>query len=419
MFQNFSLAFQLEGSTHSCEPGANSDSTEFVRIRTSIASSRARLYRAAAWGTWRPAENRANSACRGPLPRQGRWPRSASYAFGAPRWGCPWRVPPSLVLGCMRCVDLVFVDSVTDASGFLYRPSFDGGLGRCTGAVSCGRQHLSFRVGGRHAQVTHVCACACSWWSGWAGRPPGRFLCAPQVYFGRFVLLLCLAPSGLGLPLLGFFSFRPIAPSLLAPLLSLAFCAFRPRVPFALPLCVFSCPPPFVCFFPSLLFLSSCAMRPSCLWLTRSLVSGLGCPRPWRCAVSCPPLSFFSFAPVLPLCVLCLAQAAVAVRCAACRAVVPRLVLLWAAARCAVFFRVAFCVLFRALPCCWLPLCAVLHLSSCCPSALFALWLAVAPWAALPRAVPKALLPKGKRPGCLPTGTGKRAGLCVLFARCA
>ena len=32
--------------------------------------------------------------------------------------------------------------------------------------------------------------------------------------------------------------------------------------------------------------------------------------------------------------------------------------------------------------------------------------------------VPKALLPKGKRPGCLPTGTGKRAGLCVLCARC-
>ena len=33
--------------------------------------------------------------------------------------------------------------------------------------------------------------------------------------------------------------------------------------------------------------------------------------------------------------------------------------------------------------------------------------------------VPKALLPKGKRPGCLPTGTDKRAGLCVLCARCA
>ena len=33
--------------------------------------------------------------------------------------------------------------------------------------------------------------------------------------------------------------------------------------------------------------------------------------------------------------------------------------------------------------------------------------------------VPKALLRKGKRPGCLPMGKGKRAGLCVLCARCA
>ena len=32
--------------------------------------------------------------------------------------------------------------------------------------------------------------------------------------------------------------------------------------------------------------------------------------------------------------------------------------------------------------------------------------------------VPKALLPYGKRPGCLPKGKGKRAGLCVLCARC-
>ena len=32
--------------------------------------------------------------------------------------------------------------------------------------------------------------------------------------------------------------------------------------------------------------------------------------------------------------------------------------------------------------------------------------------------VPKALLPNGKRPGCLPKGKGKRAGLCVLRARC-
>ena len=37
-------------------------------------------------------------------PRRGRGAGlSASYPFGAPRWGCPWRVPPASVLGCVRC----------------------------------------------------------------------------------------------------------------------------------------------------------------------------------------------------------------------------------------------------------------------------------------------------------------------------
>ena len=66
-------------------------------------SLRPRLYWAAARGTRRPAENRAHCACRWPPPRQGRWARSTSYPFGAPRWGCPWRVPPASVLGCVRC----------------------------------------------------------------------------------------------------------------------------------------------------------------------------------------------------------------------------------------------------------------------------------------------------------------------------
>ena len=64
---------------------------------------RPRIYWAAARGTWRPAKNRALCACRWPPPKQGRWARSASYPFGAPRWGCPWRVPPASVLGCVRC----------------------------------------------------------------------------------------------------------------------------------------------------------------------------------------------------------------------------------------------------------------------------------------------------------------------------
>ena len=54
-------------------------------------------------GTRRQAENRALCACRWPLPRLGRLARSASYPLGAPRWGCPWRVPPVSILGCVRC----------------------------------------------------------------------------------------------------------------------------------------------------------------------------------------------------------------------------------------------------------------------------------------------------------------------------
>ena len=105
---------------------------------------RPRFYGVAARGTWTPAENHAHCACRWPLPSQGHWARSASYPFGALRWGCPWRVPPASVLGYVHCGGLACVDPVTDASGFPYRQSFDGGLGRCTGAVSCGRRPLLF-----------------------------------------------------------------------------------------------------------------------------------------------------------------------------------------------------------------------------------------------------------------------------------
>ena len=43
--------------------------------------------------------------------------------------------------------------------------------------------------------------CACFVWPGRTGRPPGRVLVRLTFSFGRFVFLLCLAPSGLGLPL--------------------------------------------------------------------------------------------------------------------------------------------------------------------------------------------------------------------------
>ena len=163
-------------------------------------SLRPRLYWAAARGTRRPAENRAHCACRWPPPRQGRWALRVVPVRG-PAMGLSLAGPSGVGLGLRALRWLACVDPVTDASGFPYRPSFDGGLGRCTGAVSCGRRHLPLRVGGRHARVPCVFACACSSWPGRAGRPPGRVLVRLTFSFGRFVFLLCLAPSGLGLPL--------------------------------------------------------------------------------------------------------------------------------------------------------------------------------------------------------------------------
>ena len=186
---------------------------------------RPRLYWMAAQGTWRPAEYRAGCACRWPLPRQGGWGRSAVYLFGAQRWGCPGQVSPASVLGCLRCGGWACVDLVTNASGFEYRPSFDGGLGWCTGAVSCGPRHLPFRVGGRPARVPCLCVCVCSSW-------PGAFWCASLFpVAGLGALFVCSAPSGLGLPflrlLLSVFFFCFFSP-LLASLLSPAFRVFSP-----------------------------------------------------------------------------------------------------------------------------------------------------------------------------------------------
>ena len=55
-----------------------------------------------------------------------------------PAMGLSLAGPSDVGLGLRALRWLACVDPVTDASGFPYRPSFDGGLGRCTGAVSCG-----------------------------------------------------------------------------------------------------------------------------------------------------------------------------------------------------------------------------------------------------------------------------------------
>ena len=195
-----------------------------------------------------------------------------------PAMGLSLAGPSGVGLGLRALRLLACVDPVTDASGFPYRASFDWGLGWCTGAVSCGPQHLPLRVGGRHARVPCVCARARPSWHGQAGRPPRRVLVCLTFFFGRMGLLLCSAPSGLGLPLSwSVFLFFPLLVS------ARACCLLRSLVsgpgclgPWRL---VFLSSPPrrLVFFFPAFL------LRPCSLWL--SCASGPGCPGPRRCVL--------------------------------------------------------------------------------------------------------------------------------------
>ena len=197
---------------------------------------RPRRYWMATRGTSSPATNRAHCACRWPLPRQGRWARSASYPFGAPRWGCPRQVPPASVLGCERCSGSACVDLETDASGFPYRPSFDGGLGRYAGAASCGHQHLPFWVRGRHAQVPRVCV-RVLFLAGSGGLASRAHWGAPHLFLWLVLVrsLFARPPPGLDYPVCGccwaFLSLFLCFSSPSAPLLSPAFPVFRAGVP--------------------------------------------------------------------------------------------------------------------------------------------------------------------------------------------
>ena len=254
--------------------------------------------------------------------------------------GSPWFVPvwgpaigfslagPSGVgLGLLALRWLACVDPITDASGFPYRLSVDGGLGRCTGALSCGRGHRPFWVGGRHARVPCVCACVCPSWPGRAGRSPGALWCtSPFPVAGLAALFVCSALPRLGSP---FFLFvRPgcLRPSLFTgpglPALGVLppppffFCP----PPFFFPLCArvvsgvscfparrafglvaFLSPPPFFLllflapFFPPPLafFCFFFFVRPRCL--LRSVFSGPGCLRPKQLLSPPPPPFSFCF----------------------------------------------------------------------------------------------------------------------------
>ena len=197
---------------------------------------RPRLYWAAARGTRRPAENRALCACRWPPPRRGRWARSASYPFGAPRWGCPWRVPPALVLGCVRCGGWrVWTPSLTRPVSRTVRRSMGDSAGApglfCVDADTAPCASEGATPGSR--ACVRVLALL-----GRVGRAglPGAFRCASPFLLAALAFCFAWPPPGWSCPRLGPFFF-PFA-VFRAPPLSPAFFGFRPRVPWALALCV-------------------------------------------------------------------------------------------------------------------------------------------------------------------------------------
>ena len=281
---------------------------------------RPRLYWVAARGTRRPAENRAHCACR--------WPPAEAGALGSlrvvpvrgPAMGLSLAGPSGVGLGLRALRWLACVDPVSDASGFPYRPSFDGGLGRCTRAVSCGRRQGPFRVGGRHPRVPFMCACACFPGRVWrAGLPGACWWTSPFLVAVPAALLVCWAPSGLRLPRLP--CLLVFLPLMCAPLVSSIPCfpargALGLGVLLSSPPLSFAPPPPrvrlsvlfsFSGFFFSPFFFSCCAgcavpswcvvvCRARCCVLLRALSFGGG-----RCALALPCLVPLACA---PLCVL-------------------------------------------------------------------------------------------------------------------
>ena len=274
----------------------------------------------------RPAGNRAHCACRWPLPRQGRWACSALYPFGAPRWGCPWRVPSASFLGCVRCGGWrVCTRSLTRPVVRTVRHSTWESVGARGCFVWTPTPPLLSRGTPRTGPV-RVCVCSL-FLVGSGGLASWAHFGVPHLSCGRSVLLLCLDPSGLGLPFSCPFVWPPPFSFLFLPLglLGLVFVSFHPAFPlspassFFLPAFSESNPP--LCLFRGL----SAARRSVllCLW---------SCLRAALFAL-CSALLFGS---AVPCAVLCCAP-----RCGA----VPRCVVLFLC--CVVFFRLfACCVAF-------------------------------------------------------------------------
>ena len=282
-----------------------------------------------------------------------------------PAMGLSLAGPSGVGLGLRALRWLACVDPVTDVSGFSYRSSFDRGLGRCTGAVSCGRRHRPFRVRRRHAQVPRLCDCACCAWPGRAGWPPGRLLVRLTFSCGCFALLLWSAHPGLGCPVgCGGHSF-PVC----APLLCPAFRVLRPDVPWALA----SCSPPLFSFLVFLrrppLHFFFCSSLVFCSWRFCLFVfSFFPLVRLLFLFFRCPVCCCFFFLPVVHCgvrvcgcgvcwCVVLLALPSV-VRCVFCLVLCGVLVLGWVLApccpaRCCAWFcwAVSFVLCCRVLPC--------------------------------------------------------------------
>ena len=135
-------------------------------------------------------------------------------------------------------------------------------------------------------------------------------------------------------------------------------------------------------------------------------------------AVSCPlalPVALGSFA--FRRCIS-LRSPALCALCCVCLAVVCLCVLFCAAVLCAVCALRCRAVLSLSSALCAV-LCSAVLVCLRCAARVVCAFSGTCCCGALLCVVPEALLPKGKRPGCLPTGTGKGAGLCMLCARCA
>ena len=226
----------------------------------------------------------------------------------ATRWGRPWRVPPVLVLGCVRCGGwFVWTLSLTrPVSRTVHRSTGDsaGAPGLfCVDAdtAPCGSEDATpgCRACVRVLAVLGQVGRAGLLGALWCASPfplaalafcfpwPLRSLCL--FFFSLSAPPLSLAFSGfpapgalgLGAVLCVFFVLRPLGSQcarlfffLLGRWLLLGAWCPSPLLPLCLAgfVAAARCPPLFRSF-----------VRPCCLWL--SLVSGSGCPGPWRCVL--------------------------------------------------------------------------------------------------------------------------------------